>query len=533
LAQVFGLELLICATQLCTLTRQLAMTGVIEVVAIGAAVSGVAGYFQGKKNDQLTLEEKEADQLYQRYFKEVLRDVGGAEVTYRARMITESVDPLAANCIRIIEQFQSERRKSWGLWKRPADFSGDIRTLVLEEVKDWLLKVSRDTLMPAAEVSNRLEYCRQLMLRPSIFKADNDFTFLQTIAHVCKELDKLHRRMLTQTKINADKLDLAFRTGKELLETSVSIFHYALSNDVTQRAKAVSRWGTPPPELDFDVVLLSANKEDEGECKEVDWSTDAGKALCGTLSTRYFKALYLEGAQREEDEAVYADSFKIDKGEDSLHKMLEQLRSEWTSGRHLTEGCGLLEAFRGKDQANTRSAYVDLLIQTDRLAYFLHKMRPYKELGWQAGDIAMCRLHKQLSHLLQEIESDLVLFRQAWLEVMRGAKRQMCSVTKRRADRVETYWIQGIRHIDTTRAGDLYNKFLDLCNEIRVASSEARAFELEHNAMKGIENITATFNLPEYESRLTGPALAPAVINNMQALKFGNESNPKAIQDAN
>eukprot|EP00408_Alexandrium_pacificum_P001161 CAMPEP_0171228186 /NCGR_PEP_ID=MMETSP0790-20130122/38236_1 /TAXON_ID=2925 /ORGANISM="Alexandrium catenella, Strain OF101" /LENGTH=162 /DNA_ID=CAMNT_0011694329 /DNA_START=53 /DNA_END=538 /DNA_ORIENTATION=+ len=162
------------------------MTLVFEAAAAVAFGSALLS----RNNARLLQEENAARDLYKQFFgNQDLLEQSDGKVTERATGLPAELHAQAAKSIRIIEEYQ-KTRGGWGKMFG-ADGAGDARSRILEELKQWLLTVTEG--VDAASVATRLDYCSQFLLRPSVFQASNEQSFLGTLAQVCAQLEGLLR----------------------------------------------------------------------------------------------------------------------------------------------------------------------------------------------------------------------------------------------------------------------------------------------------------------------------------------------------
>jgi len=499
------------------------MTVVIEAAVVPAVVGALGSW---KKYEKKKLEERATVELYERFFHADLFEIAPDRITVHGSTLTPGVDPHVAACVRVIEQYQKER-KSWfmGL-SSTKEHVGDMRTRILEEMKQWLMTVSNGK-PSEVDVLTRLEYCRQVLLRPAIYEGSNVNTFLSTLAQVCKQLEGLHSRIVGERRNGAEKIGRLVSLGRDIVCATLPVLVFALG-DSSDLPTASATKG--PPESVEVAKLLEAGQEQSGS------STDIRRTLWALLGTDHFCRL-VAGKSEGDSEDNVREAVPVGGREDrgnvatnalEFSRVLEDMRQRWeTSTDTSLKGSGLLPAFQGPRYQELRGSYLDLVFQLDRLAFFMGVLQPYHRLACSAGDIAMCRLYESLSHLLQEIEDALVQQRQARHEVMRGAKRHL-QVLGARFPGVaphEVHWMQGLRHIDDPHLDELYCALISVCTELRVASSGTRAFELQAAARQGLRDVFTAFNSPNFQSRCA-LALPEGLIKEIRQMALAADAAP-------
>ena len=198
------------------------MTGVLEV---GGAAIAIAA-FARSRHEKEQQEARVATELYRRFFNAELLDHAPERVSTAEPGSGLDVNAVAA--IRTIERYQKER-KHWFLGlSSSAEHVGDTRTRVLEEMKQWFLTVSVDSL-PAANISRRLDYCWQFLLRASAFESQNEVSFLATLGEVCRHLERLYQQTVSNETTGEAKIASLADKARELLEVSMPVLMFALS----------------------------------------------------------------------------------------------------------------------------------------------------------------------------------------------------------------------------------------------------------------------------------------------------------------
>lgn len=437
----------------------------------------------------------------------------------------------------------------------------------MEELKQWLSTVSNKAgKMKPDEISKRLEYCRQILLRGHVFQAKNERSFVSTLAEVSKRLELLLQRVAGEQFSSVDRIGTMLSCGFEVVTVTLHVLLFAVTkNSIADHA---SREQCPDP---IDHVALIAAAE-HGDSAVLDWTTDVGRCLRCLLSTEYLRGVHLgdgyEGgtasansvssgtanqatevraeSPQENDSIAWASGALVAVappdaccrakfpaiGAKELQGTIETVRLRWQGLQTVGDDSGLFHFFCGHDSASLRMSFLDLMQHTDRLILFLAALRPYHRLAGIAGDIAMCRLYPVLSHLLQELEDALVKQRQARMEVMLAAKMQLQQQAKdmRKVSTVEVHWMQGLRHIDEFKLDELYGNLIQACTRLRAASTASRAFKLKEETQEALGDIVSQFASADFQSRCA-LALPEGLVQDMRqaALAPGDARRPQAI----
>jgi hypothetical protein len=510
------------------------MTG-IEVVAIAAVPACSALVYNAVWNGS-NKEESMALEVYRKMFKSDHLLNAAEDFTPIADDLPSGIDPRAADCIRSIERYQKGVKKSiFGSW-------GTIQTKILEEMKQWLCSVS-DTSIQARDVTLRLEYFRQVLLRFTTNRTlltsvgGGSRTFLQTIGEVCRLLENLLQHAVSNERNMATKLELVLGMGRELLDKSLPLVIYALPSDGAVRGllNANPQQGRAIPEPMTTESILSAVAQAKvdsaaGKTGGAGWGTDVGVMLLALLSEAHFRALGLS-----DDEALESNGVRNHSNQEGILSIVKDTRSRWVEDIIDAKSSGLHPAFCSSEHRETREFYTHLIEQVDRVAFFLFAVRPYHRLSSAAGDLAMCHLHAGLGHLLHELEKALVQLRQARLETMRAAKRRLEDLASHYSSGVtntELRWMQGLRYIQETEMDKLHRGLISQCMEVRASASIARASELESVARRGIGDVSKLFNSADFRAR-SKLAIPDKVQQDFKAIASGSTGGggPAALED--
>eukprot|EP00928_Gymnodinium_smaydae_P039917 TRINITY_DN27167_c0_g1_i1.p1 TRINITY_DN27167_c0_g1~~TRINITY_DN27167_c0_g1_i1.p1 ORF type:complete len:561 (+),score=161.93 TRINITY_DN27167_c0_g1_i1:228-1685(+) len=437
-----------------------------------------------------------------------LFDVSSDRRTEIGDTLSAAVHPRAAQAVHVIERYQkTTKRKLFGLLETDNFREGDVRTYILEDMKAWLCSVTEGS-MNAKEIGSRLEYCRQILLRPSIFEpklreSRDQRSFLQTVGEVCQQLDELLRLALLADQSEAAGLKRIVELGRDIVEAAAAVLLFTLPDErsVLQPLRARAGAGTPgsgggPPEAIPMRNLLRAFGESAGA------STDVERLLGALLSGRHFREL---GASDQELlEMSHVSCSQESPASNRLEAARERLLTPWSSDESLKpERSGLSADFCGRSQGATRRAYLDVCGHLDHTAFFLTVLRQYTRLTSIAGEMGANRLHSSLNHLLQELEKALGELRLARLDVMRAVKRRLqeLALAGNMSD-ADRRWAQGLQHVEDSQLDDLQLEVAQALATARAAASADRSAELHASARQGLQDIAAAFQSPDFQARL-------------------------------
>jgi len=432
-----------------------------------------------------------------------------------------------------VEAYQRDRKR-WFLGMSSSDFSGDCRTFVLEELKQWLLTVSENS-RDAASTATRLDYCQQFLLRPSIFHATNDRSFLNTMAQVCAQLDRLLKYIISNQHNGIETIGRILTSGLEIVEGTLAALVFVLPDEVAIPGRARLNCTAHMPDALGLAALGSAARHLESQpgtsSQVVDWCTDAGLLLKHLLTTPHMLGLGQNDTASQQTNAVVAAASSSRNEPAAFVRSFEEVRGRWSEDE-VKSGSGVGTRFRGKAQLSIRMAHLDVCWHLDRIIFFLATLRPYHQIVGMRGDMAMCWLRSSLAHLMQELERALLQLRQSRLELMRAAKLHLQYVAKKvPSSGTELYrWMQGLRHIDESRLDDNLKAVLAHCAEVRAATTVTREAELGSAARQGLNDVAAAFSSVEFQARCS-PELRNNLAMDMKELtnsstRAGSEAMP-------
>jgi len=431
--------------------------------------------------------------LYQQLFHANFLEVSPDRPSVLAPTLPAGLDSHAAASIRIIEVYQKQRKAYFMGFSRTTDYVGDIRTRILEELKKWLLTLAGDSLLDVEAISARLEYCRQLLLRPAVFEGSNENSFMKTLAQVCKQLEALLQQAASGQRSAERKLARLMNLGRDLCEATLPVLIYSVSAMAPAETpqglallRSAERYPTP------------SSSSTAPATQDIDWNSDVGSVLRSLLTTPSVRtALNSDVSDEATEFASRTSSFGANLGE---------VRKRWQDAaegqRPLGSGSGLFAAFCAADQGSVRMFYLDLAEHVERLAFFLRVLRPYHLLAGSAGDLGLCRLHRSLRHLLQELDGALLQHRQARLDLMRIVKSHLRRVAETpRLSRSEERWLSSLRNMDERRLDELHKQIARESAEVVSAASAANAAQLQVAARQGLADIATAFNSAEFQAR--------------------------------
>lgn len=456
-------------------------------------------------------EEKVARELYSRFFKADLFEHSPDKPSSVSEHLPAALDANAASAIRAIERYQKERRH-WFLWmSSSAEQVGDTRTRVLEELKQWLLRISDASSISAVEVSDRLDYSCQFLLRPSVFEVQNATSFLGTIAEVCRQLELMLKKAVANQRRGEEQIGSILNMARELaLETLPVLLHSALElkggagEDLSEQRQlsgpSLFLLATGEDLREGAEAGSSSSSRPAGAKRAPDWQSDAGKLLKALLVLDHVFRLAAPSAETE----VANPAASPGSPSTRFIGLLQELRTKWAAGQ-LDQGSGLVDTFRAADQVEVRTAFLELCEQLDRLCFFLCALRPFHQLANIAGDVSLCWLKRSLGHLLQELEKSLEHQRQARLRLMRAAKRRLRDLARRLPELSpqERRWMQDLRFVQELRLEELHKSILSLCADVRSAASASREVEIESAARAALRDIVDTFSSGNFQARIS------------------------------
>lgn len=200
-----------------------------------------------------------------------------------------------------------------------------------------------------------------------------------------------------------------------------------------------------------------------------------------------------------------------------LSGVLQELEGRWE--KNVGSNSGLSPAFRTAAHREDRRSYLNFVLQVERVAYFMSLMLPYRRLAEMGGDVVICRAHQSLAPVLQELEGALLMHRQATLEVVSSAKRELQEVAKNfgKASSASTQWMKGLRLIDEVRAEELHAASVARVAELRDVGTATRALQLQVIAQQSLGDLSAMLSSPEFQARCK-EALPDNAVADMKAI---------------
>eukprot|EP00450_Noctiluca_scintillans_P023589 CAMPEP_0194517412 /NCGR_PEP_ID=MMETSP0253-20130528/50575_1 /TAXON_ID=2966 /ORGANISM="Noctiluca scintillans" /LENGTH=501 /DNA_ID=CAMNT_0039361369 /DNA_START=41 /DNA_END=1543 /DNA_ORIENTATION=- len=479
------------------------IAGAVAAFGAGAGGVGIAGTV---KDNRVSREKKTAEELYRTYIQ---GDLGDApqQVTSIGGKLPSNLDPHAAACIRIIETYQRQRKGTFaGMVPMASEFSGDTRTVVLEELKQWLLTLSLDGVN-GEDIANRIEYLRQLLLRPDVFSCSNTYSFRSSVAQVCKQLEDVLNLAVTRQRTCAAIFKALLETGREEIVSSATIFLFTLADRLVLTELGLESQDVPQHPTVATLLLRPEAKR----------PNDVRQVLEALLSSSHVRKVLGElEVDNDDQNNVVKESF-TGNFVTPLSGVLQELEGRWE--KNVGSNSGLSPAFRTAAHREDRRSYLNFVLQVERVAYFMSLMLPYKRLAEIGGDVVICRAHQNLAPILQELEGALLMHRQATLEVISSAKRELQEVAKNfgKASSAETQWMKGLRLIDEVRSEELHAASVARVAELRDVGTATRALQLQVIAQQSLGDLSAMLSSPEFQARCK-EALPDNAVADMKAI---------------
>jgi len=468
------------------------MLGGLEIVGGAALIGWVGSKWQKQSKDDD--EKKVASELYERYFNESLPECDQDAVQMvRTR---ETFDPRAEPSIRAIESYQRDRKGTFFSVQ-----SDDARMRILEEMKQWLRSLSSSETR-AQEIQVRLEYCRQLLMRLTVFEGKNSKSFLNTIALICLQLESALKQSGPGQWSGLNHLNQIKNCGQELIARLAPVLYFTVPDDVAVPERSRCKLHDS---IEFTSLLEWAGA-DTTRRRAINEKSDVGRLICALLRSKHVQKM---GSFTADDSSSETPEFK------DVLKVIEQ---KWETD-DLSKESGVLPWFRKPEYRELRSAYLQLLKNMDDFSWFVCSLAPILELAGVAGDLSMSRLHEPLQHLLKELERSMIDLRTARLEVTNRAKRHLQDISKRlySAQKSEVRWAQGLRHMDETRLDELHTAIANELTEVRMLATEGKASELIEQAKETFSAVIGTFQTPDFQARCAMP-LPPNVAGELRML---------------
>jgi len=208
---------------------------------------------------------------------------------------------------------------------------------------------------------------------------------------------------------------------------------------------------------------------------------------------------------------------------------LKDFRKKWGQDT-ITENSGVIAPFCRGAHLELRKSYLDLLEQTDRVAFFLSVCKPYYNLASLAGDVAMCRLYSSLNHLMRELENALLQHRQARLVVTSAAKRLLQTYSKQsKITAKEKVWMQRLRYVDELDLNNVHEDLAKKCMEVRASGYVTRRFKLQATAKDGLNEIMTAFRSGDYQAR-SAVAVPDGLVDEIRQVSNAVERMPLTTQ---
>lgn len=465
---------------------------------VTAASAGIGAW---KNTDREKQEQRAARDLYARFFKDDFLAVAPEAATLASSSAPSGLNAQAAACVKIIESYQENRRYFKGMLSFAQPSACDTRTRILEELKLWCLTLPGGEDPSCAGVFARLEYCRQLLLLQSLFTSTNTPSFLETIAEVCKQLERLLQQAMSRERAGVESLGRLLDAGRDLVRESVPVLLYSLPDEASLPERAAS--GAPPLGLD----VFDGPSGGDGSSSGCGQPTRARTMLQSLLGCAHVRALCAGGREGN----ATASSPPWASGLE-LSSELEDAQREWvgdgadiddadSSGRR----SGLRLAFRGPMHKGSRSDYLKMCEQVDRVAFFLHVMRPFHHCAVSVGDIALCALREPLVHVVRELEGALAELRLARKQVARAAKRglqdQVLATRGASKSNEDVRWAQGLQRMQDASLDGKHAELEGHCSQVRAAAAQGRQAELQGARARELREAAERLQDPDFVVR--------------------------------
>lgn len=484
-------------------------TGVLEWAAIGGLVYG-GRRMQRSVSSRRENEMRLARQLHRRFT--------GSEIQLRVPSLASSqslatgADPSATEAIKVLQQYQDsrppDRMKELAV---PSCICGaeplqEVTITITEDLKVWLASAASGSASPK-EIELRLEFCRQLLMRPDIFGTKGREAFLVTISTVCEHLESMLGRAAGRMQTCSRALSATLGLGKALLECVVSILLFSITSSL------VSDDESPPASYLCFLVKEASKGATVRNIHDTPlffgplFATDIGDILSSLLQTRHFSKFWQSLDGGADSDRCSGVSFR-----DAWHRC-EQL---WASGKTENRAdSGLLSAFQGESMAVLRRAYLDLVWHLDAVVYFFSVLLPYKRLADLVGDAAVYRLREPLHHILSELEVALVQMHRAAAQVMQGAKRvlQETAVFPTKQSTQHVKWMERLQHANEVGLLEVHNDLLKTLQELRFLSASERLPELQEICATNLRELADAASSQEFRVRciMAPPSISQAL----------------------
>lgn len=375
----------------------------------------------------------------------------------------------------------------------------DAETAICEELKPWLLSAASGAAAPA-EVGARLEFCRQLLMRPENFP---DASFLKLIATVCSHLEELSERVAGAVRTCAVELGRLIALGRQMVDISMPILALALT-DVVGDGEL--------PRLTADYLCTSFAPGHQADILTPLWQSEAGSILRALLETPHFHELRGQSvaatrpagrrsAVQGVKEKVLVTKHGCAGGLGWLDKVNVSGSLNASGSFH---GSGLCDLFQTPASEKLLDEYyLDLFTALDDFIKFLSMLLVYRRLANTAGDAGMCRLRAGLHHLLSELEASCVQVRRMAAKISfeaKGAAAKLASLGQRQSHR-RTLWIERLRVVDESAFDKAFQTALETIQELRFLSSAARMPELRRACAQSVQELGDIMASPEFRLR--------------------------------
>lgn len=415
---------------------------------------------------------------------------------------------------------------SYGFFKMTGCTGGpptvEVEVGVCEELKFWLLGAASGAAS-ADEVATRLEFYRELMMRPENF-VDSDF--LRLLACVCEQLDNMGERFSGSVRTCSLTLTKILSLGISLIDSTMPLLLLGITDTMEDGSL---------PLISTQGLIQSASHR--GKVKDAwssVWDKDHGKILAELLLTQHFKTLY--GCAEPADSGYTQQSSETGR---VTEKWLE-LRHKWMDALaegHSWKNSGLSELFQGQESSDVQQDYLNLYKQLDNLAKFLTIFETFKALADIGGDAGMYSLRSSIHHLLEEIDQSVQVIFQTVSSITGHIMTTVIDVTKgdwRVAKRRRT-WLERLQQIDVTSQSKIYKAIISASSELRYLTCEARMPHLQASCQQALLQIAAVLQSAELKDRcIEPPPDISALADQSQSLMMLPAGQPqqRALQDS-
>lgn len=386
------------------------------------------------------------------------------------------------------------------------DSKPDANIAICEELKPWLT-VAASSGVSREDVTTRLEFCHQLLMRHELFL---DTSFLEALAAVCEHLDRMSEQMAGSIRTCVVQFARIENHARALVANVLPILLFAIGDAVK------------PGTLGYiSVNGLQASaarepKDDEGAYASQDpysglWRRDLGRIMRELLFSPHCQELF--GCESVPHEGTHHGvlGLNLELG----HKWRDAINAKGT----VEANSGLSELFQAECDGEAQAALLDLFVHLDNFIKFVSLLHQYSQMADIAGDAAMFRLRMPLHHLLQELEMSLVQCGEHTSRLLYEANRKVVLRTSTAGyfEARETVWVERLRRfVDGQEVSRIAGRIFEEIHELRDLSSEARLPELAQSCQVGIQQLIDLAASREFKDRCVKP---PPEMDTLLALR--------------